>query len=190
LIYLDTDCLLKLYYPKPDSERIANLVCGRPIVFTDLHELECRTALELKGFRKEATASQLNATVRLIEGDVRAGVLHRASLAWEDALREATQITIKHTRKIGCRSLDILHCASALALNITEFVTTDQRQLRLAKTLGLNCLRGPPQPWPYLRLEQNERISATAVRSIDVRSHTGRHEAPSAATSSWRSGSE
>ena len=41
---------------------------------------------------------------------------------------------------IGCRSLDILHCAAAKILNAAEFVTNDARQKKLAAVLGLNLV--------------------------------------------------
>ena len=64
MIYLDTGCLLKLYYP----------------------DLEISNALELKLFRKEAKPSQVRATRALVEEDLRDGVLHRASVSWDDIL--------------------------------------------------------------------------------------------------------
>jgi hypothetical protein len=40
VIYLDTGCLVRLYYPEPDSAVVAGLVRGKPIWHTALHELE------------------------------------------------------------------------------------------------------------------------------------------------------
>ena len=59
MIYLDTGCLLKLYYPEPDSAAVARLVSGKIIAFSSLHELEMTNALHLKAFRKEARATQV-----------------------------------------------------------------------------------------------------------------------------------
>jgi predicted nucleic acid-binding protein len=39
MIYLDTGCLVKLYYPEEDSEVIAIKTAGLPIAFTPLHNL-------------------------------------------------------------------------------------------------------------------------------------------------------
>ncbi len=54
MLYLDTGCLVKLYYPEPESSAVANVVIGKTIIFTDLHELEVTTAMQLKVFRGEA----------------------------------------------------------------------------------------------------------------------------------------
>ena len=48
MLYLDTGCLVKLYYPEPESAAVAKIVLGKAIIFTDLHELEMATAMQLK----------------------------------------------------------------------------------------------------------------------------------------------
>lgn len=139
MIYLDTGCLLKLYYPEPESAKVVELVSNKTIAFVALHELEVGNALELKLFRKEANARQVHATRAMIDDDVRGGILHRPSVAWDDVFRDATSLAIAHSRGLGCRALDILHCAAAQSLSATSFVTTDARQRRLALKIGLSC---------------------------------------------------
>jgi predicted nucleic acid-binding protein len=139
LIYLDTGCLLKLYYPEPESPRVLALISGQVLAFIALHELELSNALELKVFRKEARPAQAKATSALVEQDARAGILHRPSLIWQDILAEATALAKAHTRALGCRSLDILHCAAARSVQATSFITTDARQRKLALRVGLRC---------------------------------------------------
>ena len=141
MIYLDTGCLLKLYYPEPESPRIVKLVSGKTIAFVALHELELSNALELKVFRTEATSAQTRMTSALVEEDARAGILYRPSLIWDDVLSEATLMAKAHTPALGCRSLDILHCAAAHSLSATSFVTTDARQRKLALKVGFACPR-------------------------------------------------
>lgn len=139
MIYLDTGCLLKLYYPEVDSPAVARLVSAQAIAFVQLHELELANALELKLFRREAKPSQVRATRAQVEDDVRAGTLHRPAVNWEEVLREASALARAHTRATGCRSLDVLHCAAAKSVAATSFVTTDARQRRLAAAVGLSC---------------------------------------------------
>ena len=139
MIYLDTGCLLKLYYPEPESPRVARLVASQPIAFVAIHELEILNALVFKLFRKEAKLAQVRATSALIDEDVRSGTLHRASVPWEDVWADAQALAKNHTRSLGCRSLDILHCAAARRLAATSFITTDARQRRLAVAIGLAC---------------------------------------------------
>ena len=65
MIYLDTGCLLKLYYPEPDSASVAAAVFGKVIIFSSLHELELTNALSLKVFQGRATPEQAGA-VKLV----------------------------------------------------------------------------------------------------------------------------
>ncbi len=139
MIYLDTGCLLKLYYPEPDSPKVVRLVSAQVIALVPLHELEFSNALELKLFRKEATPAQTRATNALMEQDVRAGTLYLPPVTWEEVLRDAKTLARTHTRATGCRSLDILHCSIARSLSATAFITTDARQRRLATAIGLKC---------------------------------------------------
>jgi predicted nucleic acid-binding protein len=65
--------------------------------------------------------------------------MYRPPLSWEDVLRDAKTLAKAHTRAVGCRSLDVLHCAIARSLGATSFITTDARQRRLAMAIGLAC---------------------------------------------------
>jgi hypothetical protein len=77
VIYLDTGCLVKLYYPEPNSASVAAIVQGKRLCYTPT---------------------------------------------------------------IGCRSLDILHCAAAKIVGATDFVSTDVRQKALATAIGLKLI--------------------------------------------------
>jgi predicted nucleic acid-binding protein len=45
MIYLDTGCFVKLYYPEPDSAKVIALIQGKLVCHTPLHELEFVNAL-------------------------------------------------------------------------------------------------------------------------------------------------
>lgn len=137
MIYLDTGCLVKLYYPEPDSAIVVARVAGRPLCFTPLHELEFTNALTQKAFRGQATPAQINAALALIQSDLAAGTLVAAPCDWVHVGRSAVQLSLAHTPAIGCRSLDVLHCALAAHFQATEFISTDARQCQLAQTMGL-----------------------------------------------------
>jgi len=138
--YLDTGCFVKLYYPEPDSAKVVALIQGKPLCYTPLHELEFRNALQFKVFLKSATAAQVTAACALVEADEKAGVLVSPIGEWKDIFAEAVTLANQHTATIGCRSLDILHCAAAKVLAATEFITTDSRQKKLASAMGLNLV--------------------------------------------------
>lgn len=140
MTYLDTGCFVKLYYPEPDSAKIIALIQGKPVGYTPLHELEFVNALQLKVFFKSATAAQATAARALVEADLRAGVLVSATGDWKDIFQEAVKLAEQHSGMIGCRSLDVLHCAAAKVLGAGEFISTDGRQRKLATVMGLNLV--------------------------------------------------
>lgn len=137
MIYLDTGCLVKLYYPEPDSAAVVARVAGRAMFYTPLHELELTNALNQKCFHGQAIETQVNAALALIQSDLASGVLVTPPMIWQTHFQSATQLSLSHTPVIGCRSLDILHCALAADLQAAEFITTETRQSRLAQAMGL-----------------------------------------------------
>ncbi len=140
MLYLDTGCLVKLYYPEPDSDLVATRVSGETIVYTPVHSLELATALELKVFRKEASPEQASLGFASVQEDVSAGKLIPVEAPILDSLHEAVNFARRHTSTTGCRALDILHCAWAKKLNVTGFISTDTRQIALARLVGLRVL--------------------------------------------------
>lgn len=137
MIYLDTGCLVKLYYPEPESQKVAAFVKGRPICFNPLHELEFTNALHLKLFHRSANPPQVQAAAALVAGDLKSGVLLFVVANWEKIFRAASDLARQHSANFGCRSLDVLHCAVALVVEATDFLTTDTRQKQLAVAIGL-----------------------------------------------------
>jgi predicted nucleic acid-binding protein len=141
--WLDTSALVSLYVPEARSERVARLV-GRsrePIPFSQLHELELVNALRLRMFRREARPAQVDATLARIVEDLNAGTLARAALDWPAVLGSALELADRHTSRVGCRSLDVLHVAAATAFGARRFVTADRRQAALARRAGLAIAR-------------------------------------------------
>ena len=137
MIYLDTGCLVKLYYPEPESAAVVRRVAGRPVFYTPLHELELTNALNQKRFHGQAAEMQVAAALGLIQADLASGVLVAPDSVWQTHFQSAVRLSMSHTPSIGCRSLDILHCAIAADLQAAEFITTDGRQSRLAQAMGL-----------------------------------------------------
>jgi len=63
MIYPDSGCLVKFYYPEPDSSEVVHSVGDESVIYTRLHELEIVSALEGKLFRGEATKQQVESTL-------------------------------------------------------------------------------------------------------------------------------
>jgi predicted nucleic acid-binding protein len=140
MLYLDTGCLVKLYYPEPETARAAAKTAGRRIVFNPLHNLEFTSAMRLKVFRREATDDQVQATLRLVEQDISAGKLIIIDNINGTTLKTAIELANQHSAETGCRSLDTLHCSLAWHLGIEGFLSTDSRQHALARLIHLPLL--------------------------------------------------
>ena len=140
MIYLDTGCLVKLYYPEPDSVKVIQLVQGQSIAFSPLHELELVNALQLKVFAKGATTTQAAAARALVECDTKQGLLISVACIWPMVFEDAVRLAAQFSDTLGCRSLDILHCSAAKLLGATKFISTDARQKKLAIAMGLNLI--------------------------------------------------
>ena len=140
--YADTSLLVSLYVRDPNSGTAASLVRRRAeaLPFTPLHALELRNALRLCVFRKDIRAAAGRTALRLVEVDLEQGVLVATPLPWSEALAAAEQLSVSHTARLGCWSLDVLHVASAITLGSRELLSFDRRQRRLARRAGLRVV--------------------------------------------------
>lgn len=139
-LYADTSLLVSYYVNDANSARAQALIQAAidPLVFTGLHRLELRNALELGVFRQLLTTAQSQAACNDVERDIRAGRLFLQPVNWVPVFRAAAQLAARYSGGLGCRSLDILHVAVARNLTTTQFLSFDGRQRSLAQRLGLN----------------------------------------------------
>lgn len=136
-VYADTSFLVSLYYLDAHSAEAARRVNPGPELFlTPLAELELANALQLRVFRGEASAAEIHAARKELDGDIRAGVFSAVQMPVE-AYELARRISTKRTAALGGRTLDILHVACAKLLQTDKFWTFDVRQAELARAEGL-----------------------------------------------------
>ena len=141
-VYADTSVLVSYYLSDANSAR-ANVFLNsvsESLIFTRLHRLEFVNALELGIFRGHYTRSQADQSWQDLVADIRAGRLQRAAVNWSSAFRTATRMSRRFSATIGSRSLDLLHVAAARVLDISDFLSFDQRQSELARAMGFRQL--------------------------------------------------
>ena len=137
-IYADTSFLISLYSLDANSAAAVQTMqasTGERYI-TVLGELEVVNALQLRLFRKELSATQVQSSLDDFEKDMRDGVFLLRPLA-EQVFARAHQLARQTTARLGTRTADLLHVASALQLEADYLYTFDQQQRRLARTLGL-----------------------------------------------------
>ncbi len=141
-IYFDTGLLLKLYSFESTSAQAVALIQshGTPIILSGLQQTELRNALHRKRARREMTLAQLKKALKDLQRDLDGGVFRVPQLDWPEVWAKANRLTEKYVLTTSCRTLDILHVAIALQLDVESFGTTDQRQILLARKAGLKTV--------------------------------------------------
>jgi predicted nucleic acid-binding protein len=136
-VYADTSFFVSIYVEDLHSSFAEELINSRPrIWFTPLHYAEWTHAIAQQVFHKKMSAAEAQQTYRHLEKD-------RAVGLWlETAMPEGTfdicaDLARRHGPRLGVRTLDSLHVASALQLKAERFWTFDERQAMLAKAEGL-----------------------------------------------------
>lgn len=140
--YVDPSALLKLYLHEPESAAM-NAWRRRnpgPLAVTHHGRLEIANGICLAAFRRQINALAMSDTLASFDEDFAEGRYVQADLLWRAALDRAADLGRAHTPQIGCRSLDVLHVASAIELGFRRFLTFDQRQQQLARAAGLKVI--------------------------------------------------
>jgi len=103
---------------------------------TPLHVAECTHAIEQHVFREAITRSEADRTLQRFH-EFRALHLWRETPLPDQALELCAQLAQRYAARLGGRTLDTLHVASALELKAERFWTFDARQAKLALAVGL-----------------------------------------------------
>ncbi|MBA4387425.1 MAG: PIN domain nuclease [Verrucomicrobia bacterium] len=142
MLYVDSGVLVKLYCVETDSSKAAGIVGLQkpPFPFSHWQEIEVRNALRLKAFRKEISEAQLDASFALIDADLDNGVLKRPGYDLAEVFKIAEFLSARYALATGCRSLDILHVATAQVVGAKLFCSFDSRQRELARMAGLRII--------------------------------------------------
>jgi predicted nucleic acid-binding protein len=140
--YVDPSALLKLYIHERESAAMNawRTRIGGALPITLHGRLEIANGISLAAFRKAITAEAMADALLSFEEDLTEGRYTEIDVLWRATLRRAADISRTHTAKLGCRSLDVLHVATALELGLRDFVTFDDRQRQMARAVGLRAI--------------------------------------------------
>jgi predicted nucleic acid-binding protein len=141
-VYTDPSALLKLYLHQPESAAMSAWRARTKGALTLTHHgrVEIANGICLAAFRRAITVVAMKDALASFDEDVAAGRYASAELLWRATLKRAGQISRSQTPSLGCRSLDVIHVASALELGLRWFATFDVRQQRLARATGLKVI--------------------------------------------------
>ena len=139
--YFDTSALVAMYVSEAHSRsaRQEAQAAGQ-VPLTPLHDLELGNALRLLRGRQLIDEHQLEQLLQHVADDRHAGRLVETPLDLHRVFERAHELSAACAVRLLCRSLDILHVASALELECRRFISGDERQLALAKEMGLEIV--------------------------------------------------
>jgi predicted nucleic acid-binding protein len=141
-LYLDTSCLLKLFFREPESPQVVEVLSTEQhVVVTELGRLEAETQLRARRLGGLLSKSKYQ---RLL--DELAGTLVLAPFqlcpfpaeAFENARGIAARV------RVHCRTLDLLHLAAMNALGIQRLFTSDGTQASAARALEIAVVTARP----------------------------------------------
>ena len=113
------------------------------------HRVEFVNALQLHVFvgkqpgNVRVTLEQSSVALQSFREDISlTSFLHPARISEPMLERQAEELSLRHTARLGFRTYDLLHVASALLLGCDHFWSFDERALKLARLEGLKT---PPR---------------------------------------------
>ena len=113
---------------------------GDPLLVTHHGRVELTNGIGLAAYRGFITNEAHVAALTALDDDFDKGRYKQGDVLWRATLRRAGELSREHTRSFGCRSLDVIHIASAIELEFKQFATFDVRQRQLARAVGLKVI--------------------------------------------------
>ena len=145
MTYPDTSFLCALYVAQSTSAKALQFMRRQTsaLVSTSLLLYEFRQSVQFQVFRHSKdknqgySASAAQVALATLQANIAAGVFQSPQVDWADVHRMSERLAFQYTARRGHRSFDVLHVATALHLGVTEFLTFDANQKRLAEGEGL-----------------------------------------------------
>jgi predicted nucleic acid-binding protein len=145
IAYPDTSFLCALYRMQMNSVVAAQyatqmpemLHVASPLLFEFRQSLRWQAYLNTKDTAKgfDRVAAQMALTK--LQANIAAGALVVVPVDWADVASIAERLSAQYTWTEGYRGFDVIHVATALHLGVSEFLTFDVSQKKLAAAEGL-----------------------------------------------------
>ncbi len=136
-VYADTSLCVSPYVQDRHSQAADELLrSGGRVLLTPLHLAEWAHAVAQHVFRRSMPLSEAERVTREFQADRASGLWLEVAIP-ENAFSLCADLGRCYGPKLGVRTLDSLHVASALELKADHFWTFDERQAKLAKAVGL-----------------------------------------------------
>ena len=135
--YADSSFFVSVYLKDAHSAEALELANSHPDLWlTPLHVAECFHAFSQQVFFGRIPVGIAEKLCDQLGRDRTANIWRESSMP-ERAFERSADLARRYGAKLGVRTLDSLHVASALELKAERFWTFDERQAKLAKAVGL-----------------------------------------------------
>lgn len=136
-IYADTSFFVSLYLREQHTAEAERRLRERPSLWvTPLHVAEWTHAIEQHVFHKALSRSAADRFLQRFQEHRARGLWREAPLP-DRAFEMCAELANRYAARLGVRTLDTLHVASALEMKAEFFWTFDTRQEKLALAAGL-----------------------------------------------------
>lgn len=141
--YVDPSAFRRLYIHDAHSRAFCAWAARLrgPLRLTLHGKAEIVNSIELAVFRQDIPWAAAEEALADLESDLDQGRIVLTDVPWRRAFDRATELSRTYTPKLGTRTLDVLHVATALELGSRAFATYDDRQGALAKAVRLRVVR-------------------------------------------------
>lgn len=136
-VYADSSFFVSLYMDDVHSAEAQHRMASHPYIWLlPLHRAEWVNAIAQHVFRHEISLREAAQFYSAFESDRKLRLYSERQVP-ELAFERAIELSRTYVHRLGTRTLDTLHVASALELMAERFWTFDQRQAKLARAVGL-----------------------------------------------------
>jgi predicted nucleic acid-binding protein len=140
-IYLDTSCLLKAFFPEPETAATLALIARETeVVVSSLARLEALVHIHGRVAAKMLSAAAARRLIARLDQ-----VLQEEPYELMSCPPGIIEIAENQVRAVAksmyCRTLDRLHLATMQVLAVQRLLTNDDAQARAARGLGFETVR-------------------------------------------------
>lgn len=136
-MYIDSSVAAKLYIPEPDSDEIEAVVStGDGLFCSELLYAELRSAMLGKERLKALSVAQREAAWKKFQGHLETGLIQLLPLNGI-IVRAASDVMAQVHPQVALRTLDAIHLATILSVDVGPLLTRDHRMGDAAKKLGI-----------------------------------------------------
>ena len=139
-LYLDTSCLLKVFFPEPETARTLDLISAEPrVLVSTLTRLESLSQIHARvagGLLSPGRAKRLRDRIETV---LKLAPYEQVRCS-ADVFDIAEQQILASAKAGYCRTVDRLHLAAMESLGSRRLLTNDDAQAAAARVLGMHVI--------------------------------------------------